>query len=234
VAERISADEAAARVRLEDSLGIAAYSLSLRRSCRSVQGCPYTPVAMPTVVTIGVYGFTREGFLEALRGADVRALIDVRQRRGLRGSEYSWANSNRLQAVLAEAGVEYRHRKDLATTTEIRRLQYEEDAKRGVGQRSRVELAPAVRRRYEDEVLGEVDLAPLVDGLVGEGVTALMCVERDPAACHRSIIGEHLADEHGVTVRHLLPPAGSMPRGERGDTPAGLETGEDGADDRGA
>jgi uncharacterized protein (DUF488 family) len=168
---------------------------------------------MPTVVTIGVYGFTRDGFLDALKGADVRALIDVRQRRGVRGGEYSWANSNRLRAALAEAGVEYRHRKDLATTTEIRRLQYEEDAKLGVGQRSRVELAPAVRRRYEDEVLGEVDLAPLVDGLTSEGATALLCVEREPAACHRSIIAEHLANDYGVTVRHLLPPTGTMPQG---------------------
>jgi hypothetical protein len=120
---------------------------------------------MPTVVTIGIYGFTDGAFLEALRAADVRMLIDVRQRRGVRGREYSWANSNRLQGALAEAGIEYRHRKDLATTTELRRLQYEEDAKLGVGQRSRVELAPVVRRRYEDEVLGEVDLARLVDEL---------------------------------------------------------------------
>jgi hypothetical protein len=79
-----------------------------------------------------------------------------------------------------------------------------------------------------------VDLARLVDELAPQGKTALLCVERDPAACHRSIIAEHLADEHGVSVRHLLPPEGAMPRRIRGDTPAGLETGEDGADDRGA
>ena len=33
--------------------------------------------------------------------ADVRLLLDVRQRRGVRGPEYAWANSQRLQAALA-------------------------------------------------------------------------------------------------------------------------------------
>jgi hypothetical protein len=37
------------------------------------------------------------------------------------------------------------------------------------------------------------------------GATALFCVERDPEACHRSLIAAMLADEYGVAVRHLLP-----------------------------
>src|SRR3954471_8439705 len=52
---------------------------------------------MKRVATIGVYGWTRERFLDALRDADVGLLIDVRQRRGVRGREYSWANAQRLQ-----------------------------------------------------------------------------------------------------------------------------------------
>ena len=35
--------------------------------------------------------------------------------------------------------------------------------------------------------------------------TALLCVERDPEACHRSLIAERLATEHGVEVTHLVP-----------------------------
>ena len=94
------------------------------------------------LATIGVYGFDRERFLRALDGAGVGALVDVRQRRGVRGSEYAWANSQRLQAALAEAGIEYRHMKELAPTTELRRLQYREDERRGEGKRSRTVLAP--------------------------------------------------------------------------------------------
>lgn len=160
---------------------------------------------MPELVTIGVYDFSAEAFLGALREAGVRLLIDVRQRRGARGSEYAWANSKRLQAALAEAGIEYEHRRELAPTTELRRLQYREDARRGAGKRTRTELAPEYVERYTAEILDRVDLRPLADRLPGAGLAALLCVERDPEACHRSLIAARLAAEHGVAVAHLRP-----------------------------
>lgn len=158
-----------------------------------------------TVVTIGVYGFDQAAFLAALARARVKVLLDVRQRRGVRGSEYAWANSARLQAALADAGIEYRHHKELAPTTELRRLQYAEDDRLGVGKRSRVELAPEYRDRYTREILDQVDLQPIVASLPADGEAALLCVERDPEACHRSLIADRMASEHGVTVRHLKP-----------------------------
>jgi uncharacterized protein (DUF488 family) len=135
----------------------------------------------------------------------VGLLLDVRQRRGVRGSEYAWANSARLQAALAEAGVDYRHLRELAPTTELRQLQYREDERRGVGKRSRTELAPEYRERYTREILDQVDLAPIVDELPLDAASALLCVERDPEACHRSLIAERLASEHDVRVTHLRP-----------------------------
>ena len=160
---------------------------------------------MPAIATIGVYGFTAPTFLHALETADARLVVDVRQRRGVRGSEYAWANSARLQAALAEVGVGYRHEKQLAPTTELRRLQYREDAKQGVGKRSRAELAPEYRDRYVAEILDRVDLGPLVADLPDEGDSALLCVERDPEACHRSLIAERLASEYDLPVVHLRP-----------------------------
>ena len=160
---------------------------------------------MPTVATIGVYGFTLEGFLDGLRAANVRVLLDVRQRRGVRGSEYSWANAARLQAALGGADIEYRHHKELAPTTELRQLQYREDERRGVGKRSRAELAPAYVERYTKEILDRADLAPLVAELPAAGAGALFCVERDPEACHRSLIAARLAEGFGVEVVHLVP-----------------------------
>ena len=160
---------------------------------------------MPTVVTIGVYGFNQATFLAALDDAGVKLLLDVRQRRGVRGSEYAWANSARLQAALADAGITYRHHKELAPTTELRRLQYAEDERQGVGKRSRVELAPEYRERYTHEILDQVDLEPIVDSLPTDAATALLCVERDPEACHRSLIAERMATEHGVSIGHLKP-----------------------------
>jgi uncharacterized protein (DUF488 family) len=157
------------------------------------------------VATIGVYGFEQAAFLAALARARVTVLFDVRQRRGVRGSEYAWANSARLQAALVDAGIEYGHHKELAPTTELRRLQYAEDERRGVGKRSRVELAPEYRERYTHEILDRVDLEPIVASMPANGTTALLCVERDPEACHRSLIAERMAREHGVSVRHLKP-----------------------------
>lgn len=157
------------------------------------------------VATIGVYGFDRATFLAALDGAGVRLLLDVRQRRGVRGSEYAWANSARLQAALAGAGIEYRHHRELAPTTELRRLQYAEDDRLGVGKRSRIELAPEYRARYTREILDQVDLEPIVAAFPADCATALLCVERASEACHRSLIAERMATEHGVSVRHLKP-----------------------------
>ena len=156
-------------------------------------------------MTVGVYGFDAESFLAALRSADVRALVDIRQRRGVRGREYSWANAARLEAALTDAGIDYRHVKELAPTTELRHLQYAEDERQGVGKRSRVELAPAYVERYTREILDAFDLEELVASLPGDGASALMCVERDPEACHRSLVADRLAAEHGLDVQHLRP-----------------------------
>ena len=163
---------------------------------------PRTP---QTLATIGVYGFDADAFLRAIEGADVRVLIDVRQRRGVRGSEYAWANARRLQAALAGAGIAYVHLKELAPTTELRQLQYAEDDRLGVGKRSRTELAPAYRERYLAEILDRADLPAVVDELPADGEGVLLCVERDPEACHRSLIAERMAAEHDVEISHLRP-----------------------------
>jgi uncharacterized protein (DUF488 family) len=157
------------------------------------------------IATIGVYGFDAESFLSALRRAGVSRVIDVRQRRGVRGPEYAWANSKRLQAALAEAGIEYEHRSELAPTTEMRQLQYAEDARRGEGKRSRTVLAPEYVRRYTEEILDPVGVEDLASSLPDDSAAALLCVERDPEACHRSLIARRLADEHGLEVEDLRP-----------------------------
>jgi uncharacterized protein (DUF488 family) len=158
-----------------------------------------------TVATIGVYGFTAEAFLARLRAADVGLVLDVRQRRGVRGPDYAWANSARLQRALADADIAYRHHKELAPTTELRQLQYAEDDRQGVGKRSRTELASEYRDRYVAEILDRADLDAVAAGLPADRAAALMCVERDPEACHRSLIAERLEAKHGIEVIHLRP-----------------------------
>jgi uncharacterized protein (DUF488 family) len=157
---------------------------------------------MRTLRTIGVYGFDQAAFSRSLADVGVDLLLDVRQRRGVRGSEYAWANAQRLQAALAEAGIGYSHLKELAPTTEMRQLQYAEDTRRGEGKRSRTALAPAYIERYTEEILDRVNLDPIVQW-IGNSSAALLCVERDPEACHRSLIAERLQRDHGFAVEHL-------------------------------
>ncbi|CCH35685.1 DUF488 domain-containing protein [Actinosynnema sp. NPDC047251] len=160
---------------------------------------------MRRIATIGVYGFTAATFVEKLTGGGVGLLLDLRQRRGVRGPDYSWANSARLQDLLDATDVGYRHVKGLAPTTELRALQYREDDRQGVGKRNRVTLAAEYTGRYTREVLEPFDLDALVADLPLDSVTALLCVERDPRACHRSLVAGRLRDRHGTSVTALLP-----------------------------
>ncbi|HEY1777475.1 MAG TPA: DUF488 domain-containing protein [Solirubrobacteraceae bacterium] len=159
----------------------------------------------PRVATIGVYGFDASSFLGALREAGVTLVLDVRQRRGVRGREYSWANSLRLQALLAQAEVGYQHLPQLAPTTQLRALQYAADDRAGVGKRSRVALAPEYTEGYTREILDVADLDAVAALLPAEGLAALLCVERDPQACHRSIVAAALAREYGARVVDIVP-----------------------------
>jgi uncharacterized protein (DUF488 family) len=156
------------------------------------------------ICTIGVYGADLDSFLATLREAKVDLLLDVRQRRGVRGHEYAWANAKRLEAELREAGIIYQHLPELAPTTSMREAQYEADAERGEGKRSRTVLSQVYTQRYTEEILEPADLEPLIN-FIGRSTAALFCVERDAAACHRSLIAARMARETGARIENLRP-----------------------------
>jgi len=159
-----------------------------------------------TLLTIGVYGFTEEGFFSALTAASVDLFCDLRRRRGLRGSEYAFANSLRLQQRLEALGIRYVHLKDLAPTEEVRSLQREADKDAALGKRQRLELSDAFIQAYQSECLAGFDSNEFIKRLgVEAGVVALFCVERDPAACHRSLVAKRLAEDLGLRLKHVTP-----------------------------
>jgi hypothetical protein len=159
---------------------------------------------MVEVMTIGAYGWNAETFFEALLRERVRTFYDLRRRRGVRGPEYAFANSARLQARLRELGIAYEHRIELAPSAAIRQRQYAEDERMGVGKRDRSQLGAAFTSAYEEECLDAFDAAGFLSGIGVDQPSCLFCVEREPAACHRSLVAEKLAGA-GATVRHLLP-----------------------------
>jgi uncharacterized protein (DUF488 family) len=161
---------------------------------------------MLKVMTVGVYGFSEESFFEALQVARVDTFCDVRQRRGVRGKTYAFANSARLQKRLADLGIRYLHRKDLAPTAAVRRRQQEADKSDKVAKRQRTGLSPAFVEAYRQEILDAFEPQSLLDELPPDtAVLALFCVEREPAACHRSLLAEKVAEAWQVELEHVTP-----------------------------
>ena len=160
----------------------------------------------PKIVTIGVYGFDESSFFEWLREANVDTFCDIRSRRGLRGATYAFANSRRLQARLAELGIRYIHRKDLAPTNTVRDRQAEADRATKTDKRKRTGLGDAFVEAYHAECLATFDAVGLLDDLEADTqVVALFCVEREPEACHRSLLANKLATVLNLEVEHIMP-----------------------------
>lgn len=158
------------------------------------------------LLTIGVYGFTENGFFSALTDASVDVFCDIRRRRGLRGSQYAFANSRRLQARLQSLGIRYIHLKEMAPTEEVRNLQRHADKDTAVGKRDRLELSGAFVQGYAAQCLAELDSRTFVNQLgTDTGGVALFCVERYPEACHRSLLAKRLADDLGLRLEHITP-----------------------------
>ncbi|MFL5735174.1 MAG: DUF488 domain-containing protein [Chloroflexia bacterium] len=161
-------------------------------------------ITKPTVVTIGAYGFDADAFFTALQDAGVDTFCDLRARRGVRGSAYAFANSARLQRRLGEMGIRYIHVVDLAPGPKTRAIQSEADKRSGLPKRARPALAPSFIAAYQAERLADFDPARFVADLGPDAhVVCLFCVEGNPAACHRSLVAQRLADDLGLHITHI-------------------------------
>ncbi len=160
----------------------------------------------PKIVTIGVYGFDRDSFFQALQAARVDTFCDIRRRRSVRGSAYAFANSENLQRRLGEHSIRYVYIKELAPSKEIREKQKKEDKKLHIARRKRIMLGEEFVQAYEQECLSHYDTRQFLE-TIGEAaqVVALFCVEREPQACHRSLAAKHLARDLGLSVEHITP-----------------------------
>ena len=131
---------------------------------------------MPTVWTIGYERLLPAELVAELQAAGIERLIDVRFRPQSRRPGMS---KTRLGELLADHGIAYEHRKPLGTPPDIRWLYKHNRAAEG---------APKFREHVEktaahelDDLAAELDRGPR---------TALMCLEADPATCHRRILTE--------------------------------------------
>ena len=136
------------------------------------------------IFTIGYEGATMDGFIAALKQAGVERVIDVR---ALPLSRRPGFSKTPLRGALEEAGIEYVHLKALGTPAEGRSAarsgRHEDMARIYAGQ---LELPEAM-----------VQAAQMLE-LAGEKPSALLCFEREPAHCHRTLLLQTVAPDADV------------------------------------
>ncbi len=139
------------------------------------------PMAMaPTIWTIGYERLLPAELIAELKAAGVQRLIDVRFRPQSRRAGMS---KTRLGDALAEHGIAYEHHRELGTPPDIRWFY----------KHNRVAEGAARFTSYIEEASSEA-LDTLAAEISGNGpATVLLCLEADPADCHRRIIAEQLA-----------------------------------------
>ena len=151
--------------------------------------------------TIGVYNSSEKDFFNKLVKNEIDTFCDIRQRRGVRGAQYAFVNSNRLQHKLGELGIRYEYVPGLAPTAEVRAVQKEIDLEKGDLQRARQELGAAFLIQFKNKILDKFDFNTFLDSLVkaSSDKIVLFCVEENHEACHRSIVAEKLISDYKIT-----------------------------------
>ena len=138
------------------------------------------------LVSVGYAGRTVDELLERLHEAGATALVDVRLNPWSRQPGFS---KKGLGAALETAGIAYVHEPTLGNPKDNRAAFARDDAA----------AWQHLRDRFEHE--GAEALARLIDRAHGERV-AVMCLERNPAHCHRHLVvdmARELAPDLSVT-----------------------------------
>lgn len=144
--------------------------------------------AHPTLCTIGYATLTPDTLVAALRARAIEVVADVREAARSRRPGFS---KSALAATLQAASIEYRQFRDLGVPKPGR------DAYHHTGDFTA--FAAAYEARLDANSEGVQALADLVR----ERRTCLLCLEADPARCHRSLLAARLAAHRGFRVVHL-------------------------------
>lgn len=133
------------------------------------------------IFTIGYEGTTQAEFVAALQAAGVERVIDVRAVPLSRKPGFS---KNILRNGLAEAGIDYVHLKALGTPPEGR-----EAARKG--RHADLERIYGGQLELPEAIVAAAEMRELA----AEKASALLCFEREPGGCHRSLLLRWVAPE---------------------------------------
>jgi uncharacterized protein (DUF488 family) len=147
-------------------------------------------LAVKVLATIGYQGATIASVLEALAGAGIELLVDVRAVAGSRRPGFS---KTPLAANLRGAGIEYLHLRGLGTPA----------PGRAAARAGRFDDMRAIFLEHLRTPEARAELDALADIVEGGRRVCLLCFEADPAHCHRTLVAKALGDLVPIEVRHL-------------------------------
>ncbi len=155
--------------------------------------------------TIGVYNSSEKEFFDKLLNNKIDTFCDIRQRRGVRGSKYSFVNSKKLQSKLHDLGINYFHYLDLAPTKEIRELQKLADLNNHELKRDRKILGQVFINEYKTQIVNPFNFVEFLEELKKSNANniVLFCVEESHKACHRSLVAEKLINDYNYNVENI-------------------------------
>ena len=136
------------------------------------------------IFTIGYEKATQAEVIAALEAAGVERLIDVR---AIPSSRRPGFSKNILAASLSEHGIDYVHLKALGTPADGR-------AAARAGRHSDLERIYAGQLELPEAMVQAAQMLELAD----EKPSALLCYERDPSGCHRSLLLDSVAPDAEV------------------------------------
>lgn len=147
------------------------------------------PCAKPAVYTIGYEGLPLDGFLNALIQHGIQCLVDVRNNPISR--RYGFHKST-LSHLCEKLGIEYRHIPELGIPA---------------SQRENLHTADDYEHlfiQYRRNTLSKQTLSlKRASELLASKPSALLCMEANPASCHRSHLALELSKYSGLPVQHL-------------------------------
>jgi uncharacterized protein (DUF488 family) len=145
---------------------------------------------MSVVFTVGYEGTDIDRFVRTLKSAGIERLADVRAVAASRKAGFS---KTKLAARLADEGIEYSHFIALGDPKPGR-----EAARAGD-----FDLFRSIYGAHIETTPAQEALRELVD-FVQEAPTCLLCFERDPKTCHRTIVAHEVIEETGFEVFNLF------------------------------
>jgi uncharacterized protein (DUF488 family) len=136
------------------------------------------------IFTIGYEGTTVGEFIAALKLAGVERVIDVR---ALPLSRRPGFSKSALRAALEQAGIEYVHLKALGTPSDGR-------AAARAGRHADLERIYTGQLELPEAMAQSAQMVELAR----EKPSALLCMEREPAHCHRTLLLKAVAPDAEV------------------------------------